>query len=275
MPELPEVETVKETLKKQILNKTIKDVLVYYDKMLENINKNDFIKRLKNQKIIDIKRKGKWLIFELDNYYLLSHLRMEGKYYIKNNNDEVTRHQHIIFIFEDDIELRYNDTRKFGRMYLLDKDKAYNEKPLNELGYEPWDESLTPVYLKEKYKNKKIPIKTALLDQSIIVGVGNIYADEILFLSKINPHKKSCDLNNDELLNIIDNTKRTLEKAIKLGGTTIKSYTSSEGVHGRFQNELLVHTKDICPVCNNKIVKEKINGRGTYYCEKCQKNNCI
>ena len=270
MPELPEVETVKETLKKQLLNQKILDVVVNYFPIVEKPSVEEFINKIKNQTIIDIKRRGKWLLFELNDYYLLSHLRMEGKYYIKNFNDEVTRHQHIIFKFKD-FELRYNDTRKFGRMYLLDKKNAFNEKPLNELGYEPWDSNLNSDYLYHKYKNKKLPIKSVLLDQSIIVGIGNIYADEVLYLSKINPYKKANELNTSELDSIIKNTKVVLEKAILLGGTTIKSYTSSEGVHGRFQNELLVHTKEECPNCHSKLIKVKINGRGTYYCENCQK----
>ena len=270
MPELPEVETVKEVLKKELLNQKILDVIVNYPKMIEQISVEDFIKNLKNQVIIDIKRRGKWLLFELNDYFLLSHLRMEGKYYIKNFDDEVTRHQHVIFKFKD-FELRYNDTRKFGRMYLLKKNNIYNTKPLSELGYEPWDVNLNIEYLKSKYKNKKNPIKTVLLDQSIVVGIGNIYDDEILFLSKINPYKKASDLTDIELSSIINNTKLVLEKAIKLGGTTIKSYTSSEGVHGRFQNELLVHTKKECPICHNKLNIEKINGRSTYYCTNCQK----
>ena len=270
MPELPEVETVKEVLKKQVLNQKILDVVVNYPKMIEQITVDDFINKLKNQTIIDIKRRGKWLLFELNDYYLLSHLRMEGKYYIKNFNDEITKHQHVIFKFQN-FELRYNDTRKFGRMYLLDKENVYNTKPLNELGYEPWDDKLNVDYLKLKYKNKRLPIKTVLLDQSIIVGIGNIYDDEILFLSKINPYKKASELSDLELNNIINNTKIVLEKAIKLGGTTIKTYTSSEGVHGRFQNELLVHTKELCPDCNTKLNIEKINGRSTYYCVNCQK----
>ena len=270
MPELPEVETVKEVLKKQILNQKILDVIVNYPKMIENMSSLEFINKLKHQTIIDIKRRGKWLLFELNNYYLLSHLRMEGKYYIKSFDDEVTKHQHVIFKFKD-FELRYNDTRKFGRMYLLDKDNIYNTKPLNELGYEPWDNNLNIEYLKSKYKNKRLPIKTVLLDQSIIVGIGNIYDDEILFLSKINPYKKANELTDIELNNIINNTKIVLSKAIKLGGTTIKTYTSSEGVHGRFQNELLVHTKTNCPICNSKLNIDKINGRSTYYCINCQK----
>ena len=208
-------------------------------------------------------------MFELDDYYLLSHLRMEGKYFIRNNGDERNKHEHIIILFDDNTELRYHDTRKFGKMYLIEKDKVYKEKPLKDLGKEPWDKTLTKEYLKEKL-NKK-PIKTELLDQTIIVGIGNIYADEILFLSKIYPETPGNQLKDEELENIIKYTKTTLEKAIELGGTTVKSYTSSEGVHGRFQNELLVHTKEECPNCKTKIEKITVGGRGTYYCPKCQK----
>ena len=181
MPELPEVETVKETLKRKVLNKTIKDVRVIYPNIIENINSNEFINKLKNQTIIDITRRGKWLIFHLNDYYLLSHLRMEGKYFLKDSNEEITKHQHIIFDFTDNLSLRYNDTRKFGRMHLVEKDKLEESKPMQELGLEPWDNKLNKNYLKEKYKSKKLPIKTVILDQGIITGIGNIYADEILF----------------------------------------------------------------------------------------------
>ena len=208
-------------------------------------------------------------MFELNDYYLLSHLRMEGKYYIKDSNDEITKHQHVIFIFDDGKQLRYNDTRKFGKMYLLAKDNIYNQKPLSDVGLEPWELDLD--YLKDKFKKKNLPIKTVLLDQSIIAGLGNIYCNEVLFSSKINPYKKASELKDKELESIITYSKITLEKAIKLGGTTIKSYTSSEGVHGRFQNELLVHTKLVCPKCGSTLKKEKIGGRSTYYCDNCQK----
>lgn len=273
MPELPEVETVKEALKKQVLNKTITDVNIIYHNIIEYPTSLEFKKSIINEKIYDIKRRGKWLMFELDHYYLLSHLRMEGKYYIRKKGEELEKHEHVCFVLNDAIELRYRDTRKFGRMHLIEKEEVYNRKPLNELGLEPWDEKLTITYLKEKFKHKKLPIKTAILDQSIIVGIGNIYADEILFLGHISPLKKALELNNKELQAIIDNTKITLEKAINLGGTTIRSYESSEGVHGRFQNELLVHGKEQenCPNCGRKITKIRVGGRGTYYCEKCQR----
>ena len=273
MPELPEVETVKETLKRLVIGKKIIGVTVNYNNIIEYPNVQLFKKEIINQTINDIKRRGKWLLFDLDNYYLLSHLRMEGRYFYKNKNDEHLKHEHVIFNFSDETELRYLDSRKFGKMHLIEKKDAYNQKPLNELGLEPWDDNLTISYWKEKYKNKKLPIKTVILDQSIIVGIGNIYADEILFLSNINPLKKASLLNDDELLNIIKYTKEILEKAILNGGTTIRSYESSEGVHGKFQQNLLVHNRENenCPNCKNKIIKIKVGGRGTYYCPNCQK----
>ena len=125
----------------------------------------------------------------------------------------------------------------------------------------------------EKYKNKKLPIKTVLLDQSIITGIGNIYADEILYLSKINPLTKALDLTDDNLDDIITNTRCVLNNAISLGGTSIHSYKSVDGISGKFQNCLLVHGKEgsSCNVCMEKIVKIKVGGRGTYYCPNCQK----
>lgn len=273
MPELPEVETVRKQLLNHLQHKTIKSINIIHNNVFENQDINKIKLNIKNQTINDIKRRGKWLIFELDNYDLLSHLRMEGKYLYRKPNEKIEKHELVIFNIDDTFELRYKDTRKFGKMYLINKEDLYKNSPLTKLGLEPWDDNLTTNYLKDKYKNKKLPIKTVLLDQSIITGIGNIYADEILFLSKINPHKKCNELNDKELKLIIENTKKVLEKAIKEGGTTIRSYTSEEGVSGRFQNNLLVHKRENekCLVCNNIIIRDKIGGRSTYYCNKCQK----
>lgn len=274
MPELPEVETVKETLKLKLIGKKIKDVKVYYDGIIAYPEVKEFSKQIKNLPIKDIKRRGKWLMFDLDKYYLLSHLRMEGKYFFKNKKDKLDNHEHVVFTLDGDEELRYRDTRKFGKMYLIKKEDINSIGPIKDLGLEPWDDSLTKEYLRNKYKNKRLPIKTVLLDQSIIVGIGNIYADEILFLSKLNPLIKCCDLKDNDLENIIKYTKEVLEKAIKLGGTTIRTYTSVDGVHGRFQNELLIHgkDKDVCPNCGQPVEKIRVGGRGTYYCINCQKD---
>lgn len=268
MPELPEVETVKEGLKKHLLGRKIIDVNIYYDKIIAYPGREQFIKNISNRIIQDIKRRGKYLLFDLDNYYLISHLRMEGKYFIKDNL-EIGKHDHVAFKLDNGKYLIYNDTRKFGKMYLIKMDDNINS-PLNKLGLEPWDKELDIKYLRDKLK-KNIPIKTLLLDQSVIVGIGNIYADEILFMSSINPYKKGKELTDIELENIINNTRVVLENAIKMGGTTIRSYSSVNGVHGLFQQELLVHNQIKCKNCGYDIIKEKIGGRGTYYCPKCQK----
>ena len=273
MPELPEVETVKNTLKLRLVGRQIKGVNILWDNIIAYPSKEEFINEIKNKIIIDIKRRGKFLMFDLDDYYLLSHLRMEGKYFFKKHGDKINKHEHIIFDLDNDEELRYMDTRKFGKMYLIKKEDINNTGPLKDLGLEPWNDNLTSEYLLNKYKNKRLPIKTVLLDQGIIVGIGNIYADEILFLTKINPLKKCNLLNKEECEKIIKYTREVLEKAIKMGGSTIRTYSSVDGVHGLFQNELLVHgkDKDACPECNNKIEKIRVGGRGTYYCPKRQK----
>ncbi len=268
MPELAEVETVRRVLFKKVLNKKIVDINVIYPKIVEN-DINEFKNMLINDKFINITRKGKYLIFETNKYFLISHLRMEGKYYIKGINDEILKHEHVIFSFIDGSTLSYHDTRKFGRMKLINKDELDNY--FIKLGKEPKDLDLD--YLKNKlYKSNKY-IKTLLLDQSIIAGLGNIYANEVLFASNINPFKKGNDLKDDDINNIIDSSKSIIDKAILEGGCTIKSYTSSLGVTGNYQNYLNVHMKENvpCTKCNNLIIKDRIDGRSVYYCRNCQR----
>ena len=272
MPEIAEVEPVRNTLKKQILNKRIKNVKILYERMIES-NVQEFKEILKKNQFIDIKRRGKWLIFELENHYLLSHLRMEGKFFLKNSNEKIEKHEHVIFTFQDETDLRYHDTRKFGRMNLIKKEELKTNIAIKKQGYEPGEKELTSEYLLEKFKNKSLAIKTLLLDQTIISGLGNIYANEVLFAAKINPFKKGSDITKIEAENIVESSAKIIKRAMELGGTTIKSYTSSLGVTGRFQNELMVHkrSKEECNVCKSIILNEKINGRSTYYCPKCQK----
>jgi len=273
MPELPEVETVKNTLKKNILNKRIKDVKVYYEKILESDFKT-FANDLIDDSFIDIKRVGKWLIFETNNRYLLSHLRMEGKFYVKDSKEEKGKHEHIAIIFDDDSSLRYEDTRKFGRMNLIKKDELDKTESIKKQGYEPGDKNLTSEYLLSKFKNKKLPIKTVLLDQTIISGLGNIYVNEVMFYAHINPLKIASDITKEECNLIVLGSEKIIEEAIKMGGTTIKSYTSSLGVIGHYQEKLKVHKREgeECFTCNTLIENIKIGGRSTYFCPKCQKN---
>ncbi|MFV0498454.1 MAG: bifunctional DNA-formamidopyrimidine glycosylase/DNA-(apurinic or apyrimidinic site) lyase [Bacilli bacterium] len=269
MPELPEVETVKNTLKEFLLQRTIKNINIRYSKIIRNITEEDFCYKLIEKKVTDINRIGKYLIIELDDIALITHLRMEGKFYYRNECF-LSKHDHICFQLDNNMFLVYNDTRKFGTMNIETLNSITNVNYIKKLGLEPSDKRLTSEYLFDKISNKKIAIKTALLDQTIISGLGNIYADEVLFESKIYPTTKCCNISHNNCKSIIENAKLVVDKAIKAGGTTIKSYTSSEGVHGKFQNYLNVHTKNNCAVCGGEITKIKVNGRGTYYCKKCQ-----
>ena len=261
MPEIAEVETVRNTLKKRILNKPIKSVNVRYTKMIES-NLEEFKKVLVGRSFLDIKRRGKWLIFDLGDYYLLSHLRMEGKYFIKNHEEELNKHEHVIITFTDNTDLRYHDTRKFGRMNLIKKEELATAEEIAKQGLEPGDKNLTANYLVDKFKKKRLPIN----------GLGNIYANEVLFAAGIDPLKKACDVSLEEASRIVTESNRIIKAAIKMGGTTIKSYTSSLGVTGRFQQYLCVHKREGMPClkCGTTILNMKVNGRSTYFCPKCQ-----
>ena len=270
MPELPEVETVVKTLKNMILNDRIMNVEVMWSKTIDKIELDQFKEKVKNQKIVDITRAGKIIIFILEDYVMFTHLRMEGKYYVDDTYQK-DKHSHVIFSLESGRYLRYHDVRKFGKISLIEKTNYLNHPYLLELGKEPFVIDANELY--QKLQRKNIEIKPALLDQHIMAGLGNIYVDEVLFRAKIHPEKKANTITLKQVQEIIDYSIVVLNKAIELGGTTIRSYSSSLGVHGKFQNELLVHTKANlpCPCCQNRIKKIRVKGRGTYLCENCQK----
>ena len=269
MPEIAEVRTVARTLNKSLPGHKIKDINVIYSRIIDQ-DVLEFKKMLIGKTIISVDNFGKYLLFNLGDLTLISHLRMEGKYFIKGIDDKIEKHEHVIFIF-DDFTLRYHDTRKFGRMRVVKTDEVYNSKEIKKLGIEPDDEKLTKEYIYEHVHNKNIPIKTLLLDQTIINGLGNIYVDEVLFASGINPTKVGNKISLTECEKIKNASKEIITKATLLGGSTIRSYTSSLGVTGHYQDYLKVHTKEICPNCENKIKKIRVGGRGTYFCDKCQK----
>ena len=269
MPELPEVETVVRTLEYQLGNVGIASCEVLYPNIIDNVEVNVFCELLKNERFTSYSRRGKYLIFTLDTKVLVCHLRMEGKFYVEKNLSLVDKHTHVIFTLDDGRYLLYHDVRKFGRMYLYDKNEPLS--CLSKLGLEPWDSELNVEYLRSKAKD--MPIKQFLLDQSIIAGIGNIYANEICFALNVLPMCSVSAFTNEMFEQVIVHTRRILENAIASGGTTIRSYTSSLGVDGRFQLSLMVHGRDKeeCKICHEKIVKIQLKGRGTYYCPRCQK----
>ncbi len=271
MPEKPEVITVVKSLEKKLIGREIIDCHVYWDNIIAYPTSQVFQKKICHHIIQKITTRGKFIIFHLGEESLLIHLRMEGKFLFRGENDPIEKHEHVEFLLDHQESFRYHDVRKFGKMYLYPTEELFRRKPLSELGVEYDDPSFTGDYLYSKIHSKKLPIKTVLLDQSIIAGIGNIYANEILFLSHISPKRGAHRITKKECQDLVSNTISVLSHAVELGGTTIRSFTSSEGVHGRFQNELVVHGQQTCPHCGGSITKEFVGGRGTYFCRKCQK----
>lgn len=267
MPELPEVETVKRTLKNFVLNCKITNIIVRYPNIIDG-QTEEFIHSLVGKTIQDIDRVGKYLIFLLEDTAFLSHLRMEGKYNLKQKGYVYSKHDHIIFELDNGQVLCYHDTRKFGRMQLVDRDDYHYQLPLSKLGPEPMDAQLQEVY--PLIHKSSLPIKTLLLDQTIMAGIGNIYANEICFHMAMNPKTAGKALSKKRVQQLIDISSEVLLKAIDQGGTTIHSFDSN-GINGLFQVSLMVHTKKVCPICQGEITKEMVHQRGTYYCKKCQK----
>ena len=253
MPELPEVETVKRTLELKILNLEIKSVNIYY----KNIMPEGDMINLVGEKIIQLERIGKFLIFKLTNYVIVSHMRMEGRFFLKDDTEPKTKHEHVKITFTNNLSLRYVDTRKFGRLLIKNYDNYLTTPPLSQVAKEPHQIDSKEFF--ELLKRRSRPIKPTLLDQSNIAGLGNIYVDETLFIAQVLPTRKSNLVTLDETEKILKAASQVLDKATKLGGTTIYTYESSQGVSGRFQNELLVHTKEgeSCPVCGTTIEKLK------------------
>ena len=271
MPELPEVETVRRVLKEKLIGLIIEDVEIRYPKMI--LNDIDYFKKMViNNRIIDISRCAKYLIFNLENGNIISHLRMEGKYFYTNDLSIDNKHVHVIYKLSNGYYLMYQDVRKFGIMEYKTNDDLYNTLPLDKIGVDlvlTKDFDYQAIY--DKIKRKKLPIKTSLLDQSIISGLGNIYVDEVLFYAKVDPTRLSNSITLDEIKRIIEGSVEILNLAIANKGTTIKSYTSSLNVTGNYQKFLKVHTKNECIDCKSKLIRVKINGRTTYYCKNCQR----
>ena len=272
MPELPEVETVINTIRPHIINKEIEKIEVYYDRLIQS-NLDEFKTKLIDQKFINVTRYGKFIFLHLTNdFVIITHLRMEGKFRFENSHNLRKKHTSAGFFFKDGTSLAFDDTRKFGLMYLSDEANFKETKMIKKLGIEANKISENDYeFLIKKFKKNKC-IKELLLDQSILAGIGNIYADEILFTTKINPFRKGNDISDEKYHEIFQASNQILNKAITLGGSTIHSFHPSEGVDGKFQETLLCYGKSgtPCPNCNTTLHKDFIGGRGTTFCPNCQ-----
>lgn len=270
MPELPEVETVRRALQNKIMGQKITEVEVFYPKMISP-DVRTFVKDITGAVFLAPERIGKYLFLHLDNgKTIVSHLRMEGKYQFGAAVE--SKHCHVQFKTQTGI-LSYLDTRKFGTMELVETSNLLKTKAISKLGPEPFFETCTPTYVHQTFKKRKSAIKTVLLDQTVMCGIGNIYADEILFAAKIHPLTHANLLTQKKCATIIDEARRILANGIKAGGASIRTYQSVDSIDGMFQLELKVHMQkdQPCGECQTKIEKIQVGGRGTYFCPRCQK----
>lgn len=286
MPELPEVETIKKGLVELIIGKKIKTISVLDSPKSLRASKNDLDAFVINHKIFNINRRGKALIITLDSdYAFLVHLRMTGQLVyrekdfnfgaghpndslIGNLPDKTTR---IIVEFTDDSKLFFNDQRKFGYFKLMPKDEVENDSFIKKLGPEPLgvNKSITEQFIKRIRKRNNSAVKAAILDQSVIAGIGNIYADEALFLAKVHPASKVKDLTDDELALILESAIKVMKLSIKLGGSTDKNYIDAKGNRGTYLNFANVFRREGKPCKNHPdvlIEKIRVAGRGTHIC---------
>ncbi|WP_078579551.1 DNA-formamidopyrimidine glycosylase [Salipaludibacillus agaradhaerens] len=273
MPELPEVETVKRTLTELIKNETVTKVSVEWPKMIKEPDDSaQFSVMMAGQTFKSIERRGKFLIFRLDDYSLVSHLRMEGRYGVFEQDEPTTKHTHVRFFLESGKELRYADVRKFGTMHLFPIDTELQQLPLAKLGPEPLSSDFSSARLKKQLERTTRAIKSALLDQTIVAGLGNIYVDEALFKARVHPEKTANMLTDDEVEQLFISIKQTLSDAVEAGGSSIKSYVNGQGEMGMFQQQLNVYGRagEPCRTCDSMIVRSVVGGRGTHTCPTCQ-----
>ncbi|MDY6392198.1 MAG: DNA-formamidopyrimidine glycosylase [Bacilli bacterium] len=272
MPELPEVETVRRLLEKTVVGKQISSIELFRAKNVATDPK-EFLAVIPGKTITRIIRKGKLLGFVFDEDYILtSHLRMEGKYFFHADVRPRGKHDIFRFLFRDGSELVYNDVRKFGRVGLYPLEGYQKHSPFAELGPEPFD--MKPEELLAQLKGRNLPIKQCIMDQSIVSGIGNIYADESLFASHVHPLEKAKNVSLEQCQAILTNASRIMNESIEEGGSTVRSYHPGEGIDGLMQLRLQVYGKEgeSCPRCGFPLNRITVNGRGTTYCPKCQKS---
>ena len=283
MPELPEVETIRRDLQEKIIDKQIKDVIVNISKVIKKPSLEKFIAKTKDKKIKEIDRRGKYIIIQLDSGdKLIVHLGMTGLliYPYNENSEEISegkikaKHNHLVFTFTDDTQLVFNDVRRFGKIFLVSN--IDEVESIARLGVEPLEDYFTEeVFIQVLNKKKNSKIKSFLMKQEFITGLGNIYANEVLYRSNIHPLRLISSLDKKEVRNLYQQIKLVLSDAVKLRGSTVadEAYRDTDGEKGKFAKKLKVYARkgEPCIKCGHSIEVIRIEGRSSFICPQCQK----
>ena len=264
MPELPEVQTIVSELEEQIIGRHVQDITEFYQGTVRNSGAFEVNSRL----VTAVKRRGKYIMIELESGdVVVVHLRMTGKLIYDTKNLEVLLHERARITFTDSSFLRFDDVRTFGKIDYVSSANLISY--FSKMGIEPLSEEFNYDYFKTLLHKSNRNIKTFLLDQSKIAGLGNIYVCEALYRSNINPYKRTNELNDAEINQLLHQIKDVLTHAIECNGTTISDYRRVDDKTGTFQNYLQIYGKKLCPK-QHEVSRDKIGGRSTFYCPICQ-----
>lgn len=276
MPEMPEVENIVVGIKDFIENKKIVDVEIIKGDIIKSPSSDEYKKLLQDRIIKSLKRRGKYIIMSLDDGRLnIIHLRMTGKLLYKQENEDIDKYSCVIYHLEDKTKLIYADIRRLGTLDLITTDEISRLKGLYTLGAEPLSSEFTIEYLKDCLDKSKTKIKPFLLNQKNVAGLGNIYVDEALAISKIHPERKANSLSDEEIEKLHQAINLVISEGIRDGGTSFRDYRNGLDEKGSHQDKLYVYNRKgkKCRFCHNLITKIVLNGRGTYFCPNCQKLN--
>jgi formamidopyrimidine-DNA glycosylase len=270
MPELPEVETTRRGIVKQTKEQVITKVIIR-EKRLRWPIPDDLSSILPGQQIEDVNRRGKYLLLKCTSGYIIIHLGMSGHLRVLDSNTAVKKHDHVDIVLSNGLCLRYHDPRRFGCV-LWTSDAIFNHPLLVKLGPEPLEVEFTGEYLYSNAQKRRMAVKNYIMNAHVVVGVGNIYANEALFLAGIHPACSANEVNLKRYQNLVQIIKQVLQAAIEKGGTTLRDFVNTSGNPGYFQQSLLVYARagEPCVKCGEKLLMEKIGQRATYYCYHCQ-----
>ncbi len=273
MPELPEVQTILTTLQPRILGLRIEFVDVFLEKIVKSPHPREFVTLLQGRAITGLRRRGKYLLLELDGTYILAvHLRMTGGLVYAGTETPRDRHTHLVFHLSNSAELRFQDLRQFGTMNLMLLDEFDSFCARKKLGPDALDPALTRGLFEKRFQGRRGQIKKLLLDQSLVTGIGNIYANEILWRARVAPERTAESLTPGELGRLYQAMRSLLRAAVAHRGTTLRDYVDGEGNPGGFQSQLAVHGREgePCPKCGKEIIRLKTGGRSSFVCPGCQ-----
>jgi formamidopyrimidine-DNA glycosylase len=271
MPELPEVETVARDLRRLLVGRKVVG-LTRSRKVLRTSWSKAWDQRIVGRRVEAVHRRGKWLLLELKGMaFLMVHLGMTGRFTVVPADARREPHTHLVFRLDSGDELRFRDARRFGSVTYFPDRRSWEAFLVTRLGPEPWD--MKPARFRAELKNTRRPVKAALLDQTLVAGVGNIYADEACFAARIDPRRTGKAIRPAEADRLLLAVRTVLDRAIELKGSTIRDYVGGSGGRGGFQDEFRVYGRkgEPCPRCGTPIVVARLSGRSTHYCPHCQK----